>query len=122
MDSAHDLQAIQPWHAQVDNGDLRPMRQRLFDSLGAIGGFGDDQEFVLIVQQSFQAVANDGVIVGQKNANGFHGAAVVCSGMGARSSVAPIDVPRPSAELITMSPPNSAIRSCMPIRPTPRSV
>ena len=69
---ANGARRIEPAHARhldVHDDDVRLHIARGFDGGGAVGGFADDLDIRLGVEQRLQTGAQDGVVVGKYDAN-----------------------------------------------------
>ena len=63
------LQAIHPWHGDVEHHDIGAEIFCLFQGLGSIGGFSNHLPPCMPFQQGFQTLSHDRMIVDHKNAN-----------------------------------------------------
>src|SRR5690606_27959425 len=90
----------------------RPDLRDHLHGLAAVGGLGHDLDVVGQLEQGFHALAYQGLVVNQADADhaGFS--------IGSRMSSAK---PCPRPVMISTRPPNSARRSCMPRNPLPRA-
>src|SRR5205807_1828058 len=71
------------------------------------GRLGDDLDVVLQLEEGREALADDGVIVGD------HDADLVAHAASSRRTV----VPLPGAEMKSRRPPSASARSCIDVRP-----
>ena len=65
---ARGLEARQPGHRDVEDGQVGPLRAGHLDGLGAVARLGDDLEVRLAVEDQPHAAADEGVVVGEQDA------------------------------------------------------
>ena len=66
------LKPIEFRHGQVHNDDVGLKLAGLLEDFLAVGCFADDLHLGMIIDEQLETVANDLVVIGQKNANSLH--------------------------------------------------
>src|SRR5579864_1295917 len=114
--------AVEERHGHVQDRDVRPVKFRQGDGFPSVRRLGDHLESRVALEQETQALANDGVIVSQQNADGVH--VVACRRSGTdflRGRTMHTMAPLPGRDSTENAPPRLLTRSCMPNSPIPRS-
>ena len=97
--------AVEPRHHEVEQDHVGVGARGGVDRGLAVAGLGDDLDVVLEVEERAQALAHDGVVVGEQDAD--H------AGTSSRTVV-----PAPSVESTVSVPPSSVARSSIDVSPS----
>ena len=104
-DGAH---AVGAGHPQIHQHDVRTAGERQRDGLAPVGRLAQHLELRVAGEDAAQAVADDGVVVDDQQADDHAGTA---------GTLAEIAVPSPGADSTASSPPTPVTRWRMPVSP-----
>ena len=109
-DLSGGIDAVEQRHRDIEKRDVGVALASHIHGFAAVGSFGGNFESFL-QKDSFQAVANDGVVIGNQYA-------MRQDRVSLRTEIKSL-VPSPGAERISREPPIASMRSRMPTRPSP---
>jgi hypothetical protein len=69
LQRAQDVEAVEPWHVYIEDGDIRPVRFDLLQGLEPVARFGHDFEPALRLNGLAQALTDNRVIVGHDDSD-----------------------------------------------------
>ena len=72
MDPLGRIHSVEVRHGDIENGNVRRGRLRLFHSFAAVRRFGNHAEAGLGFKQQPKSPAHDDVVVGEENSNWIH--------------------------------------------------
>src|SRR5690242_4853371 len=107
-DPRRHLQAVEPGHGNVDQGDVGPFLAHQPQRFAAVAGLRHYLDARQLVEERAHPGTHQRMVIGEQEPQRAHAPPPAASGKRAR-----IVVPRPGAESISKSPPARATRSCM---------
>src|SRR5207245_8874323 len=110
-------EAVDAWHHEIEQEHIRPHAVGQLHHFRLVSSFADENEIRLLFQQDPQALADEVMVISQKNTDAHTFICFDCLTGSSSGSSAVTLVPRPGADSTVKSPPSPRARSSIPVNP-----
>src|SRR2546426_1608296 len=110
-------EAVDAWHHEIEQEHIRPHPVGQLHHFRRVSSFANENEIRLLFQQDPQALADEVMVISQKNTDAHTFICFDCLTGSSSGSSAVTLVPRPGADSTVKSPPSPRARSSIPVNP-----